>query len=135
MELDRLLEIAAERAMCDLCCDCGDDACNACAKVKGVTAAELREYHAAVGDALRRIAEHDKAREEGRLIILAPPAKEGDPKPDCFEERIGSLWCLGRQRSEQDDEPTDVCMQCWYCESGVYADDDHEAALGGGEDG
>lgn len=86
--------------------------------------------------ALRHIAEDDKAREEGRLIILPPSAKEGDPKPDCFEDYGGSLWCLGYQRSESDDEPCDRCKQCWYCESGDCADSQEaEAALGGGTHG
>ncbi|MCQ5131434.1 hypothetical protein NE562_17415 [Butyricicoccus faecihominis] len=79
-----------------------------------------------------------KAREEGRVHIDPPPAKEGDPKPDCFEDYGGSLWCLGYHWSENDDEPCDRCKQCWYCESGDYADDraEAEAALsGGGGDG
>lgn len=85
--------------------------------------------------ALRRTAEDDKAREEGRLIILPPSANEGDPKPDCFEDYGGSLWCLGYQQSETDDEPCERCKRCWYCEDGDHADDGPEVALGGGGDG
>lgn len=73
-----------------------------------------------------------KARDEGRMHIDPPPAKEGDPKPSCFYEDGGSLWCLGLSH-EGDDEPIDRCKQCWYCESGDYADDraEAEAAIGG----
>lgn len=65
--------------------------------------------------------------------IDQPPAKEGDPKPSCFYEYGDSLWCLGLSH-ECDDEPLDRCKQCWYCESGDYADDraEEETALGGG---
>lgn len=68
--------------------------------------------------------------------IDQPPAKEGDPKPSCFYEYGDSLWCLGLSH-ECDDEPLDRCKQCWYCESGDYADDraEEETALGGGGDG
>ena len=76
------------------------------------------------------------AKREGRLTIQPPPAKEGEPKPWCFYNDNYGLWCLGMSH-EGDDEPTDRCKQCWYCESGDYADDRAEAetALGGGGDG
>ena len=96
---------------------------------------ELQAYRAsglALAD-LPRAAELVKADDEGRLTILPLPAKEDDPKPECFYDDGASLWCLG-YANEGDDEPTDRCKQCWYCESGDYADDraEAEAALGGG---
>lgn len=98
----------------------------------------LQAYRASglTPDDLPRAAELVKADREGRLTVQSPPAKEGEPKPQCFYNDNYGLWCLGMSH-EGDDEPTDHCKQCWYCESGNYADlrDEAEAALGGGVDG
>lgn len=67
-----------------------------------------------------------KAREEGRVHIDPPPAKEGDPKPSCFYQDGGTIWCLGLAPNDAD-EPCDRCKACWYCESGDYADARAEA--------
>lgn len=77
MELNRQLEISKEKEKCEFCVDCGNDACFACTKANGIKVDELREYYAAVKNALRRTAEYDKAREEGRLVVL--PCKVGTP--------------------------------------------------------
>lgn len=71
----------------------------------------------AMGEDLKR---YKQAEEEGRLIILPPPAKEGDPKPNCFYNDNGGIWCLGMAPADGD-EPTERCKQCWYCEFGYAA--------------
>ena len=99
---------------------------------------ELQAYRAKIPFArLDEAAALVKDWDEGRVHIDPPPAKEGDPQPDCFEDYGGSLWCLGYQRSENVDEPCDRCKRCWYCKNGDYADasPEAEAALGGGGDG
>ena len=110
----------------------------ACLNYKGSTwseAAELQAYRAL--GTVEELTALVKDWDEGRVHIDPPPAKEGDPQPDCFEDYGGSLWCLGYQRSENVDEPCDRCKRCWYCKNGDYADasPEAEAALGGGGDG
>lgn len=61
-----------------------------------------------------RAIEIAKAEVEGRLTIIPPPAKEGDPKPSCFYNDNGGLWCNG-MAPQDGDEPTERCKQCWYC--------------------
>lgn len=68
---------------------------------------------------LRELAQADK---DGRLAVLPPPAKLGDPKPECFYNDCAGIWCIGYSHGE-DDEPTDRCKQCWYCENGELEDD------------
>lgn len=67
-----------------------------------------------------RAIEIAKAEVEGRLTILPSPAKEGDPKPSCFYNDNGGIWCLGMAPTDGD-EPTERCKQCWYCEFGYAA--------------
>lgn len=66
--------------------------------------------------ALRR---YEEAERDGRLVVLPPPAKEGDQRPECFynEGNDSCNWCLGMAKSNNDDEPTERCKACWYCES------------------
>lgn len=61
-----------------------------------------------------RAIEIAKAEVEGRLTIIPPPAKEGDPKPSCFYNDNGGLWCNGMAPADGD-EPTERCKKCWYC--------------------
>lgn len=69
-----------------------------------------------------RMMELAEADKEGRLTIIPPPAKEGDPKPSCFYNDNCGLWCNGM--SNQDgDEPTERCKQCFYCELGYAAEE------------
>lgn len=68
---------------------------------------------------LRELAQADK---DGRLAVLPPQAKLGDPKPECFYNECAGIWCIGCSHGE-DDEPTDRCKQCWYCENGELEDD------------
>ena len=78
-----------------------------------------REYGQAAGELLRI----GEAAREGRVIILPAPAKEGDPKPDCFyNDNWTSLWCQGMAPADGD-EPTERCKQCWYCENGYAAEE------------
>ena len=51
---------------------------------------------------------------------MPPPAKEGDPKPSCFFNDNGGIWCNGMAPVDGD-EPTERCKQCWYCEFGYAA--------------
>lgn len=72
------------------------------------------------GTSLPRLRELAEADREGRIVIIPPPAKEGDPKPSCFFNDNGSLWCNGMAPVDGD-EPTERCKQCWYCEFGYDA--------------
>lgn len=74
----------------------------------------------ATGLQAKRIIDRELAGVQGRLIILPPPAKEGDPKPNCFYNDNGGIWCLGMAHTDGD-EPTERCKQCWYCEFGYAA--------------
>ena len=78
---------------------------------------------------LERAQELAQAEKDGRLVVLPPPAKEGDPKPECFYNELHNpwAWCLGMGKSRDDDEPTERCKACWYCES---VRQEAEAALG-----
>lgn len=75
-----------------------------------------------------------EAELDGRLVVLPPPAKYGEPKPECFYNDCAGIWCLGYAHNG-DDEPIDRCKRCWYCADGDYADGsvEAEAALKGGE--
>lgn len=66
-----------------------------------------------------RLVELAQAEQDGRLVVLPPPAKEGDPKPECFYNETNNpwAWCLGMAKSRDDDEPQERCKACWYCES------------------
>ena len=81
------------------------------------------------GLAPERVTELARAEKDGRLVVLPPPAKEGDPKPECFYNELHNpwAWCLGMGKSRDDDEPTERCKACWYCES---VRQEAEAALG-----
>lgn len=74
-------------------------------------------------DPLRKLIQ---AEQDGRLVVLPPPAKYGEPKPECFYNDCAGIWCLGYSHNG-DDEPTERCKQCWYCQDGDYADDSEEA--------
>lgn len=63
-----------------------------------------------------RAIEIAKAEVEGRLTIIPPPAKEGDPKPSCFYNDNGSPWC-NAMAPVDGDEPTERCKKCWYCQA------------------
>lgn len=65
-----------------------------------------------------------QAEQDGRLVVLPPPAKYGEPKPECFYNDCAGIWCLGYSHNG-DDEPTERCKQCWYCRD--YVDDSEEA--------
>ena len=117
---------------------CGEERAKEAADILRKMKAEIMAYRASglTPDELARAAELFRAEREGRLTVQSPPAKEGEPKPQCFYNDNYGLWCLGMSH-EGDDEPTDYCKQCWYCESGNYADlrAEAEKALGGGGDG
>jgi len=74
------------------------------------------------GVSFNRIQELIKADREGRVILIPAPAKEGDPKPECFHNDNMGLWCLGMAPSDGD-EPTERCKQCWYCEFSYAAEE------------
>lgn len=80
----------------------------------------LAEYQAL--GSIDHIQELVQAEKDGRLVILPPPAKYGEPQPECFYNDGSGIWCLGYCK-DGDDEPIDVCKQCWYCENGNCADD------------
>lgn len=66
-----------------------------------------------------------EAAKDGRVVILPAPAKEGDPKPDCFYNDNAGLWCNGMGPVDGD-EPAERCKQCWYCLNGYAAEEgDH----------
>lgn len=79
---------------------------------------------------IREIAQDEK---DGRLVGLPPPAKEGEPAPKCFYNETNNpwAWCLGMAKDQNDDEPTERCKTCWYCES---AHQEAEEALRGNVD-
>lgn len=58
-----------------------------------------------------------QADQDGRLVILPEAPKEGDQVPDCFYNYDGGDLCMGMAKSVHDDEPTEKCKRCWYCES------------------
>lgn len=103
-------------------CDCPIAILNAVA----IQAAELRGRLKMIEDILGDTYNLDHLRElmeadqEGRLVIMPPPAKEGDPKPSCFFNDNGGIWCNGMAPADGD-EPTERCKQCWYCEFGYVA--------------
>lgn len=103
-------------------CDCPIAILNTVA----IQAAELRGRLKMIEDILGDTYNLDHLRElmeadqEGRLVIMPPPAKEGDPKPSCFFNDNGGLWCNGMAPVDGD-EPTERCKQCWYCEFGYAA--------------
>lgn len=76
---------------------------------------------------LFRLKEICQAERDGRCVVLPAPAKEGEKKPTCFYNDSSGIWCLGMSK-ENDDEPTERCKKCWYCESSYYAEK-AEAAL------
>ena len=78
------------------------------------------------GLAPERVTELARAEKDGRLVVLEPSSKEGEPKPPCFYNDMGQAFCLGFARGEFDDEPIDRCKECWYCES---TREEAEAAL------
>lgn len=75
------------------------------------------------GTSIPRLKELAEADSEGRLSIIPPPAKEGDPKPGCFYNDNAGLWCNGIATADGD-EPTEHCKKCWYCEFGYAALDE-----------
>lgn len=103
-------------------CDCPIAILNAIA----IQAAELRARLMMIEDILGDTYNLDHLRElieadrEGRITITPAPAKEGDPKPSCFYNDNGGLWCNGMAPNDGD-EPTEHCKQCRYCESGYAA--------------
>lgn len=76
-------------------------------------------------DHLRSIVQ---AEQEGRIIVLPPPAKEVDERPECFGSCTG-IWCHGYEGFGYEDHH-DHCKKCWYFED---FEDEAEAALEGGE--
>lgn len=97
--------------------------------------AEYKQYEAE-NDLFRavgrdRLLELARAEKDGRLVVLEPSPKEGEPKPPCFYNDMGQTFCLGFARGECDDEPIDRCKECWYCESTRA---EAEAALRKGEE-
>lgn len=86
----------------------------------------LDNYRIALS-ALYKATEYEKAEREGRLTILPPPAREGDPVPDCFCDVGAGLWCVGYM-FEGDGEPTPRCRGCWYCDDWDGAGDDETEA-------
>lgn len=109
-----------------------DGACSECdchiavMKNTAIQAAELRGRLKRIEDILGDTYDLDHLRElmeadqEGRLVIMPSPAKEGDPKPSCFFNDNGGIWCNGMAPVDGD-EPTERCKQCWYCEFGYDA--------------
>lgn len=94
----------------------------------GKAIAEIEEFDGVPVSRLRELARADKDR---RLVVLPPPAKFGEPKPECFYNDCSGIWCLGYSH-DGDDEPTERCKRCWYCDNGDYADGaEAETALGG----
>lgn len=71
---------------------------------------------------LERLEELCQAERDNRCVVLPAPAKEGEKKPSCFYNDCSGIWCLGMS-SENDDEPTERCKKCWYCENGDYAEE------------
>lgn len=67
------------------------------------------------GIPLSRLEAICNAERSGRCVVLPAPAKEGEAKPSCFHNDCAVVWCLGMS-SENDDEPTERCKKCWYCE-------------------
>lgn len=65
--------------------------------------------------AIKKLADYEDMEEQGRLIILPAPVKKGEPKPKCYSEMP---FCkdLCNSYSSGDDEPTERCKNCWYCE-------------------
>lgn len=86
----------------------------------GKAVAEIEEFEGVPINRLKELALADK---EGRVVIIPAPAKEGDPKPSCFYNDYGGIWCNGKSNSYEDDEPTERCKNCWYCEHGYAAED------------
>lgn len=78
---------------------------------------------------LERAQELAQAEKDGRLVVPPPPAEEGDPKPECFYNEANNplAWCFSMAKSKDDDEPTERCKACWYCEA---ARQEAEEALG-----
>lgn len=78
---------------------------------------ELARYKDAMP--MERAQELAQAERDGRLVVLPPPAKEGDPAPKCFYNEAGNpwAWCLGMGRGPDDDEPSERCKACWYLET------------------
>lgn len=103
-------------------CDCPVAILNAVS----IQAAELRGRLKMIEDILGDTYDLDHLRDlieaerEARLTIVPRPAKEGDPKPSCFFNDNGGLWCNGMAPVDGD-EPTERCKQCWYCEFGYAA--------------
>lgn len=52
MDLERLLNILADRERCDFCPDASDAYCIHCKRIDPITAADLREFYRLVGVAL-----------------------------------------------------------------------------------
>ena len=103
-------------------CDCPIAILNAVA----IQAAELRARLMMIEDILGDTYHLDHLRElieadnEGRITIMPPPAKAGDPLPRCFYNDNGGIWCTGMSTTDGD-EPTEHCKQCCYCEYGYAA--------------
>ena len=99
-------------------CDCPIAILNTVA----IQAAELRARLMMIEDILGDTYDLDDLRElmeadrEGRLTIMPPPAKEGDPKPSCFYNDNGGSWCNAMAPADGD-EPTERCKKCWYCQA------------------
>lgn len=107
----------------------------------GMTDVGLRDG-VTVGDAICRLADIEsilgdeysidhlrelvQAEKDGRVVVFPPIAKEGDSRPECFYNDNSGIWCLGMAPADMD-EPTERCKNCWYCESGYYADTSEEA--------
>lgn len=87
------------------------DGCSECAREHG----QLAEW---LEDLLR----YRRLEEEGYLYIAVTPKTKDDPRPACFYNDNKGELCLGYGAGD-DDEPCERCKECWYCESGYFADE------------
>lgn len=72
-----------------------------------------------------KLRDWQQAEQDGRLVVLPPPAKEGYPAPKCFYNEADNrlALCLGMAKSQDDDEPMEHCKSCWYLESARQGDE------------
>lgn len=98
MELDRLMEIAHDREVCDFCGDSEGDTCLTCTEVKSATREELREYHAAVRDLIRNATESKRLVQVGDIVYTVYSDQDGSFVEELTVTEVSThrIWAEGK---------------------------------------